>query len=701
MVYFHAGFRIKNISIYGSKNPPVKPQVVYRNIKSAGVIKNAKEVLETLFGSTAGSNNWVISGEKTLSGKAMLANDPHLSLQQPPIFHEIHLNTKRAGGSINAGGVVFPMAPGIVIGFTDSIAWGETVVGYDVTDFYVEELSSSSKPWRVKWNNDYKDVNQRVEQIAFKPDETKDELCSIDEGIIDEIKEYPVDIGTPFYYSGTGECILPVKIYEVDGHGPIVAELLDETPPALLSVRWSGFEPTYELRAFMGYLRSKNIDDFKGAAKNFRVGAQNQVVIDADGNIGWFPYANIPARDFSNCPYDEYPRYLPIPGTGICEWNGYIPDTLLPELYNPEKGYIVTANNYPAETTYYHGTFYDLGYRASRITELIEDKLKNGGLIAVEDMKRIQGDTLSPTCRDFKDRILKDTILRYEDELTESEKDAFNYVKDWDCSTPSGYTLGADGKLTVVDDTKIKSSSIATSIFHTWYANLIHNTFDDEITGFPIPDNQLGRMIYHITFRKNCSSSELNNDEACQYSGDGPGAQSYFWDNINTEELETRDEIVVKSFKEAVDGLKKSTGYSSASQWLWGRLHYLVLKHLVDTTGLLNVPSLTDKVFPWGFPRPGDLFVVDNADPEILKTSSEIARKYNYSSGPSYRLIVELSKDGVNAYTALPGGNVAIPKSRFYSNQMMDLWWKNEYKKFSFDDKDVKENAFELTVYKP
>lgn len=706
--------RITSSLSMGSEIPEIDYKV---KIKESPALKNLEEVFKLFRGSRYMSNNWAIHGKISETGNPMIANDPHLSLTQPPVFHEEHLNTKKKGGDINAGGVIFPGAPGIVIGFTENIAWAETVVGYDVTDFYVEILSSPAKPWKVLRNGKWVDVVERNELIPFLPDGNS---CSIPSDIMDELKEYPVDIGPPSYSKENGLCVLPVTIYEVEGHGPVVSAMLEETPPQIVTVRWTGFEPSLEIKTFLGYLKARDINDAKKAVKDFKVGAQNQLIIDRDGNIGWFPHARVPKRDITKCadpnfnpvPPHIIPPVLPMPGDGRCDWKGYIEgDELLSliSLENPDSGFIVTANNSPSPiTSPYIGAYFDLGYRANRIQTLINEKLNKKGKINSDDLKEIQADAHSNTCDDFLP-VLKEGLTDKGDKLNDDEKSIYSkYLKDWNCDTSSGYEL-RDGKIQPVKDEKVRNNAIATSIFHTWFANFVHDTFDDQ-TGESIPDQLYAMAIYHITFRPNCAS---NPDKPCQLTGDGSSKSSPFWDDINTSETETRDDIILKSFREAIAGLKNAFGTADPSYWLWGKIHKLILRHLSciascpPEIAILNVPSIFDPVYGStsyagvGFPRAGDQFVVDNSDPGLSKADENTPRTWTYSSGPSYRMVVEMTKEGPKAWTAIPGGNVARPKSKHYSDQIKELWWLNKYKEFPFRDEDVEESAEELIIFEP
>ncbi|MBI2059368.1 MAG: penicillin acylase family protein [Nitrospirae bacterium] len=672
--------------------------------------------LRKLTGLNPTSNNWVVRGLKTESGYPMLANDPHLSLQQPSVFHEAHLNTETQGGDLNVAGVMFPLAPGIAIGFNQKIAWGETVVGYDVTDFYVETLTKadgSPDKWTVKFQGADRPLKANQDTLIFAPGSSPEGKCALPKSVKSRLDDMLVTYSPPTYEEALSRCVMSnFFTYEVEGHGPVVRVVRDAQGVAtsLVTVRWTGFDPTFELRAFKGYLTAKGIDDFEAAVKNFKVGAQNQVVIDSNDNIGWFPNALVPDRDSAKC---ASPFYLPLPGDGSCDWKGFIDEARLPKLRNPDTGYIATANNQPTSTKdYYHGSFYDAGYRAARITGRIDEVLRNTGKVSIKEMKEIQGDTYLLLCDDFL-KVLTDSVGPKKAQLGETGLAAYSYVDGWKCSSPSGYKYDSDtGDLQLAQDSQVISSSVATSIFHAWISNLAHFTFDDQLGGESFGSQQYARALYNITFRKKCDAVDADAGTACQNTGDGSTGSSVFWDDWGTPDVETRSDIALRAYKEAIEGLTAKFGTSVVSQWLWGKIHTLTVRHLADSESvegdsaeMFSIPSPTDPIFAKlglkGFPRPGGQFVVDASDPGLDLMSSKQQSKFSYGSGPSYRIVVEMKPDGPEAYTALPGGNVAHPRSRFYSNQLRELWWANEYKKFPFTREEVRAAAAELLVLEP
>src|SRR5262249_53245797 len=244
---------------------------------------------------------------------SILANDPHLQLSTPPVWWYVHLNTKRAGGDLNAMGVAFSGAPGMILGFNDDLAWGATVTNFDVTDIYQEQLTPGN-PDTVTFNG-----------------------LQVPVMIINE--SIPVAGGSPV--------ILPVEI--VPQHGYIIPST--KTATSALSVKYTGAQVSNELAYFYGLLTSTTIDEARAAQMNFKVGSQNFIVASKD-EISWSTQSRVPVRDpraltlqvgadgtvTGICPT------MVLPGTGEFEWTGDLDPSFIPSDRNPAKGYIVTAN---------------------------------------------------------------------------------------------------------------------------------------------------------------------------------------------------------------------------------------------------------------------------------------------------------------------------------------------------------------------
>jgi len=297
----------------------------------------------SLRASDVGSNNWVVAGSRTASGKPLLANDPHLGIQMPSIWYEVGLH----GGGFDVVGFSFAGVPGVILGHNARIAWGFTNAGPDVQDLYIEKINPDN-PNQYEYQGQWEDFQIVPETIRVRG------------------RAEPV--------------VLNVRISR---HGPLLSDV-DESLKQPLALRWTALEPGHVFRTLIGLNRAGNWDDFVRAGETFAAPSQNIVYADVDGNIGYLLPGQIPIRAKGD-------GLMPVPGwTGEYEWSGAIPYDQLPRVFNPPQGWIVTANNaitgpdYP----YLIGSDYDFGYRAARIIQLLTAKDK----LTVDDMAAIQLD---------------------------------------------------------------------------------------------------------------------------------------------------------------------------------------------------------------------------------------------------------------------------------------------------------------------
>lgn len=307
-----------------------------------------------LFPTVEASNNWVVSGDRTTTGKPFLANDPHLSLENPSAWYQTEIDTPEFG----VIGASLPGVPGIQVGRNDNIAWGQTATQADTEDFYLLQETEDGTGYIYQGEvNDYK---IREETIEVKDGET----------ITLEVKE---------------------SVY-----GALVSDVFGiEQPVANQAV---GLEPVNGLvEAFFGISQASNWEEFTTALESVTNPNGNYVYADVEGNIGYIAPGNYPIRQPGHT--GEYP----VLGNGEFDWQGFIPPEDVPQLYNPESGYIVTANNRLTPDNYpyaINGNFAP-SYRAERITELIEGKDE----LSIEDMQEIQFDRVSLLYRDFQPLI--------------------------------------------------------------------------------------------------------------------------------------------------------------------------------------------------------------------------------------------------------------------------------------------------------
>jgi penicillin amidase len=297
----------------------------------------------------AASNNWVISGKRTIDGKPILANDPHLQANAPGIWHLSHLSTP----TMRVSGVTFPGVPGIVLGHNESIAWGATNVGPDVQDLYYETFNTEGK---YKTPTGWETPVIRREEIKVRANPLKTET----ETVLLEVQE--------------------------TRNGVIITEEAGKK----YALKWTARDPKYgEFGAFFDLNRTKDWDGFKTALKTYRGAMQNFVYADVKGNIGWYAAGRIPIRKTGDgaVPYNG--------ATDAGEWTGYIPFEELPHLYNPAEGFIVTANQRIVGTNYKYFGMMTRGaappWRARRIYDL----LKANSKVSMNDVRDVQYDSFN------------------------------------------------------------------------------------------------------------------------------------------------------------------------------------------------------------------------------------------------------------------------------------------------------------------
>jgi penicillin amidase len=289
-----------------------------------------------------GSNNWVVSGEHTATGRPLLANDMHLELTLPPIWYEVHLTAP----GWNVKGFALPGAPMVVVGHNDRIAWGFTNDGADVLDLYMETLNPE--------NPDEYRVNG-----AWKKAQVYDEVIKVKGAPDDHMR------------------------LMVTRHGPVIKQ----EGNTAYAMRWTVLEPG-ALCSFYNWLgKAQNWGEFREILKDVWGPAQNIVYADVDGNIGWIVGAHIPVRKKGH-------GEVPMPGdTDDYEWTGYIPLEQLPQVFNPDSGLIVTANARVVGPNYkpFITEHWEEPYRTARIYDLLHDKND----LRPEDMLKVETDTFS------------------------------------------------------------------------------------------------------------------------------------------------------------------------------------------------------------------------------------------------------------------------------------------------------------------
>lgn len=343
------------------KSDPLSSETLEKLAHNQMIAAAALERVGLYADELAASNNWVVSGKRTVSGKPLLANDPHLRPTTPSIWYLVHLSAP----GVRVAGVGSAGLPGVVLGHNDQIAWGFTNVGPDVQDLYVEKFDPNN-PKRYQTPSGWQDAIIRSEQIKVR--------------------------------KGLASAEFDIVTHEVTvtRHGPIIFE----GDGKRYALQWTALDPTKN-NADLSYTmnRARNWKEFNQALETFTAPTQNIVYADVEGNIGYHAAGVVPVRKSGDgsVPYDG--------STDAGEWTSYIPISKLPTVFNPPSGIIVTANQRIVGTDYaYHLTHsWAQPYRARRIFDMLNEKPK----LTSDDFRRVLGDVHSIAGMTFSREVVK------------------------------------------------------------------------------------------------------------------------------------------------------------------------------------------------------------------------------------------------------------------------------------------------------
>lgn len=445
-----------------------------------------------------GSNSWAVSGSKSASGKPIFCNDPHLSLGLPSIWFEVHIHTPE----FNAYGVSFPGFPGIMIGFNEHIAWGETNVGQDVEDLF--HIKWANKEKTKYWLDDKEvDVTFRYEEVKIKGKKS----------IIDTVK-----------YTFWG----PIYKTSADGNNDLAMRWLCHDEPN-----------TDEYDVFVSAMKCKNYNDYLQATGKYNTPAQNFGFASNDGDIALRVNGLFPAK------FGQDGRFVEHGDKAANGWNAWIPRHQNPQIINPDRGFISSANQVSADKSY---PYYFTGKFERYRNKSVNEKLSNMNQITPEMMQNMQQDAYSHKAADFIS-MLKN--LEIGSGLTASENDFYAKLTKWNF--------------------QYKANDSAPTLFDLFYKKLAANTWDElsklkEIMDINDPEDW--RLLEMIT-------SDPDNK---------------YFDIKDTPEKENAKDIVLKSLKDASKAVEERQ--KDGKRITWGEYKPLHIYHLT------RIPAFSEMDIP-------------------------------------------------------------------------------------------------------
>ncbi|MFE5830172.1 penicillin acylase family protein [Streptomyces sp. NPDC056508] len=587
-------------------------------------------------GNGIGSNSWVVAGKYTTSGKPLLANDPHLAPQLPSLWYQMGLHCRSVSATCryDVSGYTFSGMPGVIIGHNDKIAWGLTNLGADVTDLYLEKIGPDGYL-----------VDGKV-----RPFTVREETIKVAGGADRKITVRSTEHG-PLVSDRSSE------LETVGQKAPVGNAAPDRGTGYGVSLQWTALQPGRSMDAIFAIDRAKDFASFRAAAKNFEVPSQNLIYADTEGNIGYQSPGKIPQRAKGD-------GTLPAPGwDSSYAWKKqYVPFEKLPYEYNPDRGYIVTANqavidpkNYPDLLTKDWG----YGSRSQRINDLIESKTKDGGKISPDDMRTMQTDNRSEIATLLNPLLLKIDIA--DPHVREAQK----LLEGWD------YTQEPD--------------SAAAAYFNAVWRNVLKLAFGDKLPkelraeGDCInvrPADATGPVDEQNKLVRECGQRDA--DSAQPDGGDRwyevvrpllKQEKNEWWTtpgNRTDQATETRDQLLARAMKDARWELTAKLG-KDVSTWSWGRLHQLTLKNqTLGTAGPGAVQRLLNRG-PWN---------LGGGEAAVDATGWNAAGGYEVIWVPSMRMVVNVGDWDKSRWVNLTGASGHAFHSH-YTDQT-DAWAKGE-----------------------
>jgi penicillin amidase len=608
-------------------------------------------------GNGIGSNSWVVGGAHTITGKPLLANDPHLSPSLPSVWYQmgLHCRTVSSTCQYDVSGYTFAGMPGVIIGHNQDVAWGLTNSGVDVTDLYLEKLTGDG----YLYNGKVVPFETRVETIKVAGGESK-------EIIVRETNNGPLlsDRDDELVKVGKKATVDTAAPDRGDGYG--------------IALRWTALDAGRTMDAVFEMDKATDWNDFRAAAALFEVPSQNLVYADTENHIGYTLPGRIPTRA------KDHDGSIPAPGWDAkYRWTGWIDQDELPYEYDPKRGYIVTANQAVVGKDYPHTLTTDWGYgtRSQRITDLIESKIKGDGKVSTEDMRQMQMDNSSEIAK-----LLVPTLLKI-DVGDKDVREAQKLLEGWD------YTQDAD--------------SAAAAYFNAVWRNVLKLSFGNKLpkelrvkgqclwvepvdTTGPVDDDRRVRE---------CGQRDA--DQAQPDGGDRwfevvrtlmDDQDSDWWkapEAGTRPDADNRDELFKRAMIDARWELTAKLG-KDIDTWSWGRLHRLFLKNQTLGTEGPGFLQYALNRGPWK---------LSGGEATVNATGWNAAGGYGVVWVPSMRMVVNLGDLDKSRWINLSGAS-GHAYSAHYTDQT-SKWVKGELLPWSFSKQAVDKSTSDTLVLKP
>ncbi len=681
--------------------------------------------------SFVGSNEWGVAGSRTDSGQPMIANDPHLSLNAPSTFYELHLQVSDdpVAGPMNVSGVGFPGTPGVILGQTERVTWGATTNPMDVTDTFLDTFHVLTPNCLALGS-----IACLESEGVLHPAEveiTTYFFNAIGDGVDDNL----VDAGLPL--EQTLIVTVPFRSF-----GPVI----DITDPSVIGgggvttalvLQYTGFHATGELETFRLWNRAENLSDFLEGLSHFDVGSQNWAYADVDGNLGYFASAENPLRrDLEDgAPYDGLGPMFIRDGSGPANWvpdparsqgqaipYAVLPADEMPQTLNPANGFFVNANNDPAGTSldndpinqyrpskptaiYYLNPGYAIGMRAGRITRLIQETIDLGKPVTRNTMKRIQANT-----QQLDAELMTPFLLTAFDnasapgapaELAALAGDpgvaeAIARLADWDYSTPTGIPEGWDaadkpGKNGPLVSNEEAAASVSATIYNLWRGKAIRAVIDARLADFGLGagSTEALKALHHMLSQS-------------PYTGVAAAGIDWIPNPGSLSAEERRDLALLEALQSALVALASNefapafANSTDQDDYRWGKLHRIVFDHAFNPAWSIPPEAGFDNVGAQlrGISRDGGYNVVNASGFGARGTG---LNSFMFGGGPVRRYVGEanpsaLPGPAIAGENSMPGGPSGVPGSPDYATQL-PVWLTADTHEVGMERRDRSSNT--------